>query len=116
MRYILHIDMNAFFASVEEVLNPELKNLPIAVGGRTSRASVIASPNYIARKYGVKAGMPNFKAKKLRYVVANIVDGFCENCCIDVPLYQKDLILDKSEFVMCNTCGCFLVNFTDKVE
>ena len=58
----------------------------------------------------------NFKAKKLRYVVANIVDGFCENCCIDVPLYQKDLILDKSEFVMCNTCGCFLVNFTDKVE
>ena len=65
MRYILHIDMNAFFASVEEVVNPELKNLPIAVGGRTSRASVIASPNYIARKYGVKAGMPNFKAKKL---------------------------------------------------
>ena len=65
MRYILHIDMNAFFASVEEILNPKLKNLPIAVGGRTSRASVIASPNYIARKYGVKAAMPNFKAKKL---------------------------------------------------
>ena len=65
MRYILHIDMNAFFASVEEILNPKLKNLPIAVAGRTSRASVIASPNYIARKYGVKAAMPNFKAKKL---------------------------------------------------
>ena len=65
MRYILHIDMNAFFASVEEILNPKLKNLPIAVGGRTSRASVIASANYIARKYGVKAAMPNFKAKKL---------------------------------------------------
>lgn len=65
MRYILHIDLNAFFASVEELLNPKLKTKPIAVGGATSRAAVVSSANYIARKYGVKAAMPIFKAKKL---------------------------------------------------
>ena len=65
MQYILHIDLNAFFASVEELLNPKLKTKPIAVGGATSRAAVVSSANYIARKYGVKAAMPIFKARKL---------------------------------------------------
>lgn len=63
MKYILHIDMNAFFASVEEILNPELANKPIAVGGKTTR-SVIASANYLARAKGVKAAMPIFQARK----------------------------------------------------
>ncbi|MBP5256773.1 MAG: DNA polymerase IV [Mycoplasma sp.] len=65
MRYILHIDLNAFFASVEEILNPKLKFKPIVVGGKTSRASVVSCANYNARKFGVKGGMPIYKAKKL---------------------------------------------------
>ena len=65
MRYILHIDLNAFFASVEEILNPKLKTKPIVVGGKTSRASVVSCPNYNARKFGIKGGMPIYKAKKL---------------------------------------------------
>ena len=63
MKFILHVDMNAFFASVEEVLNPKLKGKPIAVCGKTTR-SVIAAANYEARKYGVKAAMPVFMGKQ----------------------------------------------------
>lgn len=63
MKYIFHIDMNAFFATVEEILNPKLKNKPFAVCGKTTR-SVISSPNYIARSYGVKAAMPLFMARQ----------------------------------------------------
>ena len=73
MKIILHIDMNAFFASVEEVLNPKLVNQPIAVCGKTTR-SVVASPNYIARKLGIKAAMPVFQAKKICRKLA-IVDS-----------------------------------------
>ncbi|MDR2636685.1 MAG: DNA polymerase IV [Mycoplasmataceae bacterium] len=58
---ILHVDMNCFFCSVEELLNPKLSGKPIAVGGK-SRRSVVSSPNYIARQYGVKAAMPMYKA------------------------------------------------------
>ena len=63
MKYILHVDMNAFFASVEEALNPKLRGKPIAVCGKTTR-SVIAAANYEARKYGVKAAMPVFMGKR----------------------------------------------------
>ena len=63
-KVIIHIDINAFFASCEEANNPSLRGKPIVVGGITKR-SVVASPNYDARKYGIKAGMPIFMAKNL---------------------------------------------------
>jgi DNA polymerase-4 len=56
--------MNAFFASVEELQNPDYQNKPIAVGGHGMR-SVISTANYVARAYGVKAAMPMYMAKKL---------------------------------------------------
>jgi DNA polymerase-4 len=49
--------MNAYFASVEELLDPRLIGKPVIVGGRFKR-SVVASANYMARKMGVKAAMP----------------------------------------------------------
>ena len=55
MRTILHIDMNAFFASVEQPANPALRNRPIAVGGSKHRRHPLAS--YEARAFGVKTGM-----------------------------------------------------------
>jgi DNA polymerase-4 len=64
MKYILHVDMNSFFASVEELQDPSYRNKPIAVSGHTAR-SVIASANYIARAKGVKAAMPVFMAQRL---------------------------------------------------
>lgn len=63
-KIIFHIDINAFFASVEQANNPSLKNKPIVVAGKTKR-SVVSCPNYVARKFGIKAAMPIFQAKSL---------------------------------------------------
>lgn len=67
-RVILHVDMDYFFAQVEELENPSLKDTPTAVcmvSDRLSSMGTVASANYVARKYGVKSGMPCFNAKKI---------------------------------------------------
>jgi DNA polymerase-4 len=65
-RIILHVDMDAFFASVEQEKRPWLKGKPVIVGGDPQkRRGVVSAASYPARKYGVKAGMPLFAAKKL---------------------------------------------------
>ncbi|MDO4465870.1 MAG: DNA polymerase IV [Bacillota bacterium] len=56
-RVIFHVDINAFFVSAEEIKNPDLKGLPVAVGS-LSRRSVLSTANYEARKYGVQSAMP----------------------------------------------------------
>jgi len=57
---ILHADLDAFYASVEQLLNPELRNKPIAVGG-----GVVLAASYEAKAFGVQAGMPGWRAKEL---------------------------------------------------
>jgi DNA polymerase-4 len=57
--------MDAFFASVEEKMNPRLAGHPLAVGGDLKRRGVVSSANYEARKFGVRAGMPNAEALRL---------------------------------------------------
>ncbi|KAI1383981.1 DNA/RNA polymerase [Hypoxylon trugodes] len=59
-QHIVHIDCDAFYAAVEQLDRPELKELPFAVGG-----GVLTTCNYIARKFGCRSGMAGFVAKKL---------------------------------------------------
>lgn len=60
---IIHVDMDAFYASVEEHDNPKLRGLPVIVGG-ISDHGIVTTANYHARKYGVHSAMPIFMAKK----------------------------------------------------
>lgn len=61
---ILHLDMDAFFAAVEQLDNPALRGKPVVVSGKSAR-SVVSTANYEARKFGIHSAMPLFQALKL---------------------------------------------------
>lgn len=65
VRCIIHIDLDAFFASVEELETPSLKGLPLIIGGDPDKRGVVSSCSYAARKYGVRSAMPMSLALRL---------------------------------------------------
>ncbi len=64
-RQIIHIDLDAFFCSVEEQLDPRLRGKPFAVGGRPDGRGVVSSCSYAARAYGVHSAMPSAQAVRI---------------------------------------------------
>ena len=99
MKDILHVDLNNFYASCECLVDPEIRNLPVAVcGSQAERHGVVLAKNYLAKDFGIKTGQTVWQAKKL-----------CPNLVVKEPNF--DLYLKYSKRVR-----DILLSYTDLVE
>jgi DNA polymerase-4 len=109
-RKIIHVDMDAFYASVEQRDNPDLRGKPVAVGGSRERG-VVAAASYEARRFGVRSAMPSVTAKRncpelifvkprfevYKAISMQIREIFAEHTPIIEPLSLDEAYLDVTE-------------------
>ncbi|MBE0360800.1 DNA polymerase IV [Pseudoalteromonas aliena SW19] len=114
MKKFIHIDMDCFYAAVEMRDNPELANVPLAIGGN-SRRGVLSTANYLAREYGVRSAMSNYHAKQLcpdLVIVSGRMAVYKEasNQIREVFNHYTDLIeplsLDEAYLDVTNSAAC----------
>jgi DNA polymerase IV len=109
-RKIIHVDMDAFYASVEQRDNSDLRGKPVAVGGSAERG-VVAAASYEARRFGVRSAMPSITAKRqcpdlifvkprfevYKTISRQIRDIFAEHTAVIEPLSLDEAYLDVTE-------------------
>ena len=115
-RCIIHADLEAFFASVEQLDNPELERKPVIVGGRVEDRGVVASASYEARVFGIRSAMPMWSAlqrcpeavripprfnryQELSSKVMELFHGFTD---LVEPMSLDEAYLDVTDFVTAN--------------
>jgi DNA polymerase-4 len=120
-RYIVLVDIDAFFASVEVLLNPALKGLPLVVGGLAHERGVAATCSYEARKFGVRTGMPLRECSKLCpqavFVRGNsqVYQAFSERFFRVLRTFTPDVeeaSLDEA-YLELTHCGALYPSFTE---
>ena len=89
MRKIIHVDMDAFYASVEQRDNPAIRGKPVAVGGDPTERGVVAAASYEARKFGVRSAIPMSRAVRL-----------CPSLVIVRPDFQKYRSVSQQVFAI----------------
>lgn len=89
LRRIIHVDMDAFYASVEQRDRPELKGQPVVVGGRPEGRGVVAAASYEARKFGIRSAIPMARAVRL-----------CPKLVILRPDFQKYKAVSQQVFAI----------------
>jgi len=121
-RKIIHIDMDAFFAAVEQRDHPQYRNKPVIVGGQPNSRGVVATCSYTARKYGIHSAMPSSLAyrlcpqaifvkprfdayKKASSIIRSI---FAQYTDLFEPLSLDEAYLDVSNISLCNGSATLL--------
>ncbi len=113
-RVILHVDMNAYFASVEQKSTPSLRGKPIVVVADSRRRSVILTASYEARAFGVKTGMNLYEAKKLsREIIA--VDGNTDKY-MDATAQILEVLESFTDVVEMNSCDEAFLDVTGSLK